>query len=60
MSSSKDMSVESEKAPIKKMIVKIKTSVDYNSDPFEEQYDKKADIKKKIKIFKLNINNYRI
>ena len=58
MSSSEDMSVEDEKTSIKEMIVKIKMSVNYNSDSPEKQYDKKMGIKKKIKIFKLNVNNY--
>ena len=31
-----------------------------SNDPFEKQYDKKADIKKEINIFKLNVNNYWI
>ena len=53
------MSVEDEKTSIKKMIIKIKMFVNYSSDFFEKQYDKKADIKKKIKVFKLNVNNYR-
>ena len=60
MSSSGNMSVENEKISIKKMIIKIKMFVNYSSDPSEKQYDKKINIKKKIKIFKLNINNYRI
>ena len=59
MSSSKNMSVENGKTSIKKMIVKIKMFMNYNNDFFEKQYDKKVNIKKKIKIFKLNINNYR-
>ena len=59
MSSSGDMSVENGKVSIKKMIVKIKMFVNYSRDSSEEQYDKKMGIKEKIKIFKLNINNYR-
>ena len=44
---------------IKKKTVKVKMSVNLSSDFFEKQYDKKTDIKKEIKIFKLNVNNYR-
>ena len=54
------MSVENGKIPIKKMIIKIKMFVNYSNDSSEGQYDKKTDIKKEIKIFKLNVNNYRI
>ena len=62
MSSSKNMFSTYEKtstAMIKKEIVKVKMFVNLNSDPSEKQYDKKMDIKKKIKISKLNANNYR-
>ena len=59
MSSSEDMSVEGGKAPTKEVIVKTKTPVDYSSDSPKGQYDKRAGIKKEIKIFKLNANNYR-
>ena len=33
--------------------------VDYNNDFLKRQYDKRVGIKRKIKIFKLNVNNYR-
>ena len=41
------MSVENEKTSIKKIIIKIKTFMNYNNDFFEKQYDKKMNIQKK-------------
>ena len=62
MSSSKDMSStyeEASTAMTKEETAKVKMSVNLSSDPPEEQYDKEAGIKEKIKISKLNANNYR-
>ena len=61
MSSLKNMFSTYEKISItmiKKKTVKIKMFMNFNNDFFEKQYDKKTNIKIKIKIFKLNVNNY--